>query len=348
MKALITAVSAGLGATGVLWWVLGLPLGVDTAVYRAGGWAVVHGQPLYEHLRALPDWTPDLPFTYPPFAALLFAPFTLLPAQLCWSLLAAAAAPALLVTVRAFTDAPRWWLVLGGFALYPVWQGIGLGQVNLVLMAMVIADVLVLRQSRYRGLLIGVAAAIKLVPLIFIGHLLLTGRRADALRAAGAFAAATALGFLVLPGDSARYWTSAIFNDHFAQMKGWIGNQSWQGFVTRTAPEDWRFALIAGFGVLAVVATALVVRRLHLAGDARGALLATAGCALLVSPISWTHHWVWLVPLLAYRPALRLLAPVFALPVAFTGNVYLFTAVVLLGTQVRVPSRDLRPARSLR
>ncbi|MDI5977069.1 glycosyltransferase 87 family protein [Amycolatopsis magusensis] len=348
MKALIALVSAGLGAAGLLWCVLGLPLGVDTAVYRAGGWAVLHGEPLYEHLRALPGWTPELPFTYPPFAALLFTPFATLPAQLCWSLLAMTAAPALLVTVRAFTDDRRWWLVLGGFALYPVWQGIGLGQVNLVLMALVVTDVLVLRDSRYRGLLIGLAAAIKLVPLIFIGHLLLTGRRTAALRALGAFAAATALGFLVLPEDSVRYWTSAIFNDHFAQTKGWIGNQSWQGFVARTAPEDWGLPLTAGFCVPAVFASALVARRLHLAGDARGALLTTAGCALLVSPISWTHHWVWLVPLLAFRPSLRLLAPVFALPVAITGELYLITAVVLLGARVRAPSRRLTRARSLR
>ncbi|AXB43124.1 glycosyltransferase 87 family protein [Amycolatopsis albispora] len=345
MKALITVVSVVLGAIGPLWWVLDLPLGVDTAVYRAGGWAVLHGQPLYDHLAALPDWAPELPFTYPPFAALLCTPLALLPAQWCWSLLAMAAAPALAVTVRAFTDDRRWWLVLGGFALYPVWQSVGLGQVNLVLMAMVTADVLVLRESRYRGLLIGVAAAIKLVPLIFIGHLLLTGRRAGALRALGAFAGATTLGFLALPRDSLRYWTSALVNDHFAQTGGWIGNQSWHGFVTRTVPEDWRSAVIAGGCAVAVVATALVVRRLHQGGDTRGALLATAGCALLVSPISWTHHWVWLVPLLVHRPVLRPLAAVFALPVVLTGNAYLFTAVLLLGMRA---GGLLSPVRSLR
>jgi alpha-1,2-mannosyltransferase len=87
--------------------------------------------------------------------------------------------------------------------------------------------------------------------LIFIAHLLLTGRRADALRALGTFAGATALGAVLLPADSVRYWTSALFNDHFAQMKGWVGNQSWAGFAARTAPGWPWLAAMAALGVAA-------------------------------------------------------------------------------------------------
>lgn len=339
-------VTAGLALVAVLWWALGRPLGVDSAVYRAGGIAVLRGEPLYGHLSALPGWAPELPFTYPPFAALLFTPFAAVPVQWCWGLVALTAAPALMLALRPY--APGAPALLAAFGLQPVWQTVGLGQLNLVLMALVVTDVL-RRRGAAGGVLIGLAAAIKLVPLVFVGHLLLTGRRADAFRALGTFAAATSLGAVLLPADSARYWTSALFNDHFEQMKGWVGNQSWAGFAARTAPgQVWLLA----FAALAVAGAVLVVRWRHREGDERGALLVTAGCALLVSPISWTHHWVWIAPALGYlladgrRWAALLLAAVFTgwtvavVPggqgrerawtagQALIGNAYLLVAVV--------------------
>jgi alpha-1,2-mannosyltransferase len=278
----------------VVWWSLDRPLGVDSAVYRAGGIAVLRGEPLYGHLSALPGWAPELPFTYPPFAALLFTAFAAVPVQWCWGLVALTAAPALVLALRPY--APGAGVLLAAFGLQPVWQTVGLGQLNLVLMALVVVDVL-RRRGAAGGVLIGLAAAIKLVPLIFVGHLLLTGRRADAVRALGTFAGATALGAVLLPADSARYWTSALFSDHFAQMKGWVGNQSWAGFAARTAPgQTWPLALAA----LVVAAAVVIVRWRWREGDERGALLVTAGCGLLVSPISWTHHWVWIAPALGY------------------------------------------------
>jgi alpha-1,2-mannosyltransferase len=241
------------------WWWLGRPLGVDSAVYRAGGIAVLRGEPLYAHLSALPGWAPELPFTYPPFAALLFTPFAAVPVQWCWGLVAVAAVPAPALALRPF--APGGVPLLAAFGLQPVWQTVGLGQLNLILMALVVVDVLCRRGTRSGGVLIGLAAAIKLIPLIFVARLLLTGRRADALRALGA---------VLLPADSVRYWTSALFNDHFAQMKGWVGNQSWAGFAARTAPDrpwlarerDWTAgqALIGNaYLLVAVVAGAVLV-----------------------------------------------------------------------------------------
>ncbi|WP_410663271.1 glycosyltransferase 87 family protein [Amycolatopsis sp. lyj-84] len=303
------------------WWISDTPLGIDSAVYRAGGYAVVHGESLYSPLLALPGWALDLPFTYPPFAALLFTSLTVLPTQLCWGLLALAAAPSLYVALRPFADRAHLpLLLLGAFALQPVWQSIGLGQVNLVLMAAVVADMFLLRDSRYRGIAIGIVAAIKLIPLIFIVHLLVVRRFADAARALAAFAGATAFALVVLPGDSVRYWTSAIFNAHFAATKGWVGNQSWQGFVGRTLPEGGAATVVivaasAAFAVLAM----WLVHRLHRAGDDRAALLVTAGCSLLVSPISWTHHWVWVVPALGYLAAKGRRGAAIVVAALFTG-----------------------------
>ncbi|MDQ7806401.1 glycosyltransferase 87 family protein [Amycolatopsis sp. A133] len=318
-------VTAVLGLVAVVWWSLGRPLGVDSAVYRAGGMAVLRGEPLYGHLSGLPGWAPELPFTYPPFAALLFTPFAAVPVQWCWGLIALTAAPALALVLRPY--APGAAPLLAAFGLQPVWQTVGLGQLNLVLMALVVVDVL-RRRGAGGGVLIGLAAAVKLVPLIFVAHLLLTGRRADAFRALGTFAAATALGAVLLPSDSARYWTSALFNDHFAQMKGWVGNQSWAGFAARTAPGAvWPLA----FAAPAVAGAAIVVRWRHREGDDRGALLVTAGCALLVSPISWTHHWVWIVPALGYLLAGGRRWFALALAVLFTG----WTVAVVPGGQGR-------------
>lgn len=288
-----------------VWWLRGMPLGVDSAVYRAGGFAVVRGERLYSPLLALPGWAPELPFTYPPFAALLFTSLTALPAQLSWGVLALAAAPSLYIALRPFAEQAHLpVLLIGAFALQPVWQTIGLGQVNLVLMAAVVADLFLLRDSRWRGLTIGIVAAVKLIPLIFLVHLLVVRRTADAVRGLAAFLCATAFAMVVLPADSVRYWTSAIFNDHFTEMKGWVGNQSWQGFVARTLPEGRTATVtILAFGLLCAASAMWLVRRLHLVGDDRAAVLVTAGCSVLLSPISWTHHWVWVVPALGLLAA---------------------------------------------
>jgi alpha-1,2-mannosyltransferase len=318
---IIGGVTTVLASVSLIWWISGWPLGVDSSVYRAGGFAVIHGESLYAPLRALPDWAPELPFTYPPFAALLFVSLTALPTQLCWGLLALAAAPSLYCALRPFADRAHLpLLLLGAFAVQPVWQSIGLGQVNLILMAVVVTDLLLPPGSRYRGIAIGIVAAVKLIPLIFIVHLLVIRRVGDAARALAAFLAATAFAVAVLPEDSARYWTSAVFNDHFAEMKGWVGNQSWQGFVARTLPEG-RTATVAivGFGVVCGVLAMWLVRRLHHAGDDRGALLVTAGCALLISPISWTHHWVWVIPALGYLTARGHRRVALLVAVLFTG-----------------------------
>ncbi|WET83010.1 glycosyltransferase 87 family protein [Amycolatopsis sp. QT-25] len=303
------------------WWIRELPLGVDSAVYRAGGFAVVRKESLYSPLRALPGWAPELPFTYPPFAALLFSSLTALPTQLCWGLLALAAAPSLYFALRPFADRAHLpLLLLGAFALQPVWQTIGLGQVNLVLMAAVVTDLLLLRDSRRCGIMIGIVAAVKLVPLIFIVHLLVARRTADAARALAAFLGATVFAMVVLPADSVRFWTSAIFNDHFAEMKGWVGNQSWQGFVARTVPEGrTATVVIVVSGVVFAVLSMWFVHRLHRAGDDRAAVLVTAGCSLLISPISWTHHWVWVVPAIGFFAAGGHREVALAVAVVFTG-----------------------------
>ncbi|MFD5824122.1 glycosyltransferase 87 family protein [Lentzea sp. NPDC060358] len=317
-SALAPVLAAVLSSAAVVWWVLDRPLGVDSGVYRAGALAVLHGQSLYAPLTALPDWSPALPFTYPPIAAVVFLPLAVLPLQWGWGLLTAGTVLALGTCLR-LAGGP-WWVLPVLLCLEPVWRTAGLGQVNVLLMALVLADVLALRGSRCCGVLIGVAAAVKLTPLIFVAHLLLTGRPRDAVRALAVFAGLGVAGFVLMPGDAVRYWTSTMLGVNKAGGNGWWGNQSVSGLVERVADGS---PLLLGVLVLACLGVAAaLVRSLHREGDAVGAVLATAFAGVLVSPISWTHHWVWVAPLCAVLLARRRFGHAAALVALCTGWVF--------------------------
>lgn len=302
----VAGVAVALGALAVFAWLSGRGLGVDSSVYRAGALTFLNGDPLYAPLTTGEPWAPALPFTYPPIAAILFVPLTYLPAQLAWGLLAVLSALSLAALVRL--SLPRtsanWQVLLvfaGAFALEPVWRTLALGQVNLVLAALVAVDVLVLRGRPGGGVLIGLAAAVKLTPLIFVAHLALTGRWADAGRAVGTFVLLNLAAWALLPGDTAAFWGRALIDGNDATTNSWIGNQSINGLVQRLTGEGhWAMAVWAGAGALCLGVGALVVTRLAKRGDQVGALLVTAFAGLLVSPVSWTHHWVWVVPLVGW------------------------------------------------
>ena len=369
---------------GLYAWHLGASYGVDNAVYREGGSAVLHGRSLYDPLLTLPSWCPPLPFTYPPAAGVLFAPLALIPLQLGWTLMAAMSALALGMLPRTLQCGMI--MVLLAVAAEPVWRSLSLGQVNIVLMGLILLDVLALRGSRYSGMLIGLTAAVKLTPLIFVLHLLLVGRRADAARAAGTFGAASLVGALVLPVDSLHYWTEGVLGGNNATANSWFGNQSINGLVQRLSGEaDGAFTVVVVLSVLVLVLGGLAVRSLAKRDEPVAALLVTAFCGLLVSPISWTHHWVWVVPTFIFlgsrlrtvrqRVGLVLLASLFTgwvlrlVPNGGTaelhwtplqvllGNAYLWAVVPLLVMLVRVPAAvpapeadadELSPAESAR
>jgi alpha-1,2-mannosyltransferase len=296
-------VPAGVVLAGVVCWLINWRLGVDSAVYRSGALALLHGEPLYDSmsLSAEPAWA-RLPFTYPPTAALLFAPLGMFPTQVSWGLLGALSLLGMTFVIRtcvlALPDRPSW-LTPGKATL--VLSVLLLGQINLVLMAMVVVDVLVLKGSRYSGGLTGVAAAVKLTPLIFVPYLLLTGRRADAMRAAGTFLALQALMFVLIPHDTVRFWTHAVSDPARTGPTYWAGNQSLNGLLLRLtdlAPWSLKAALV--LSALLAIPAAFAVRRLHERGQDLAGLLVVAFFGLLVSPVSWSHHWVWVVPLVVY------------------------------------------------
>jgi alpha-1,2-mannosyltransferase len=156
-------------------------------------------------------------------------------------------------------------------------------------MAMVAFDCLA-PNKRWRGVLVGIAAAIKLTPAVFLLFFLLRKDYKSALRAGVTFLAASALAFVLLPGPSVEYWTKLIFSGDRIGSPVHVGNQSLRGAFARLGQDP--YWILVALVVLAL--TMYVVRR----ADVTSALTTTALCGLLVSPVSWVHHWVWLVPVL--------------------------------------------------
>ncbi|MCP9952041.1 glycosyltransferase 87 family protein [Actinomadura madurae] len=219
---------------------------VDLEVYREGGRAVLRGAPLYDFLTQPPQL---LPFTYPPIAAVLAVPFTLLPwraAQWAWTGLIYVALA--IVVWYAFRDlirrTGRWAPLTAGvlFAamawLDPVRDQVRFGQVGLFLLAMCLADCCA-RTARWpRGALVGLALAIKLVPGVFLVYFLITGRREALANAVLTAAAATLAGFALLPSDSSGYWFGALLQggDRTGAVDG-TTNQAIHGIVARILDE---------------------------------------------------------------------------------------------------------------
>ncbi|MFD0409331.1 glycosyltransferase 87 family protein [Kitasatospora sp. NPDC127116] len=283
---------------------------VDMLVYRAEGQAVVRGEDLYA--MRLPGW--DLPATYPPFAAMLFVPSTwfdvstlrVLVMLLNYALLAAAVH--LSLKLAGWPKQHRAAVVILatglGIWLEPVFTTFQYGQVNLGILCLVLWDLTRPDRHRLKGVGIGLATAIKITPGLFAVYLFLTGRVRAALVSAGTFLAAGLIGWAVLPDASYGFWTTYLWDPSRVGVTVLVDNQSLRGAVCRLLDVNdpglvglIASALVATFGLgVAVLAgrSARVLRR----ADAWGAVCA-ALTALLVSPISWTHHWVWCIPLLA-------------------------------------------------
>jgi alpha-1,2-mannosyltransferase len=283
--------------------------GFDLQVYLDGGQQALH------HPGNLYSWHYEndlgIQFTYTPFAALLFAVGSVLPFHVLLGLVALVSTLALAATVWIAFRELGWrtpartgaTLLVTGLVFWtePVQRGLFLGQVELVLMALVVWDLCQPDRRPWKGAATGLAAAIKLVPLLFIAYLLLIRRFRQAAVAAGVFAATVVIGFAVLPGPSKYFWIDGNFFQ--ASRTGFVGdqqNQSLNGMLTRLVGSvnggfaPW-LAVAIVVGVLGLAAAAA----LHNSGRTYPGLMAAALTALLVSPISWDHHWVWIAPGLA-------------------------------------------------
>lgn len=183
----------------------------------------------------------------------------------------------------------------GALALEPVWQNLTFGQVNLVLMLAVLID-FTRPDWRWSGVLVGVAAGVKLTPLVFVVLLVLIGRRMAAVRALLAFASTVVIGLALMPGSAKTYWTHNLVKASRIGPPENSHNQSVFGTLTRFldhAPPRLLWLAVAGPLALAIVVIAAAWWR---RGDRVLGISLAAMAMLLASPVSWSHHWVWAVP----------------------------------------------------
>lgn len=330
------------------WRLLGhTPYRIDVDVYRMGGRAWLDGRPLYAdgamfHTRG----GLDLPFTYPPLAAVAFAPFA-------WLSLEAASAAITLTTLvlliaaitivltrldvwprTAVTGEPAWlrrvWLataIVAPAVVYfePIRSNFDFGQINVVLMTLVIADCVPRRTPWPRGVLLGLAIALKLTPAVFLLYFLLRRDTRALLVSVATAAAATVAGCALAWRDSREYWTETVRNTERIGTATLNTNQNIAGALARLGlGEGVRFVLwtLACFAVLAL--TVWAARRLLGADEPVLALVCVAMFGLVVSPVSWSHHWVWMLPavlvcaVVAYRHRHVVLGVVTLVGVALT------------------------------
>ena len=275
---------------------------VDLVVYRSGAAAILHGARLYQMRTAA-----GLHFTYPPLSAILATPLAALPlrlAMLAWiPMVYGPLAIAIWFGFRPLLDRAGSWswaalaCLLGGCAvLTPIWQEMAFGQIDLFLLALCLLDCAVPRPRWPRGILIGLATAIKLVPGVFIVYLLITGRRKAAAVAAASFAVWTGAAFILAPHDSITYWTSAIFDSSRLGGNAAAGNQSLRGMILRAflpghaPPPVWLLAAAA-----VAVAGFAAARACWQRGDEMAGIAITGLLAALLSPVAWIHHLCWAV-----------------------------------------------------
>ncbi|MFD4989222.1 glycosyltransferase 87 family protein [Streptomyces sp. NPDC058374] len=294
----------------------------DTLVYRAEGRAVVDGSDLYGF--TVTEW--ELPATYPPFAAILFVPTTWLPItalKVCF-ILGNTALLALLVHLSCRlagrpTHAPFLLLAVAvGIWLEPVFQTLLFGQINLALVCLVLWDLTRPAGALGKGFALGVATGVKLTPGIFIVHLLITGRVREGLTALASFTGTVLLGALVLPSATVDFFTRRLYETGRVGLAWLVDNQSLQGLITRTLHTEHPGLAWAVPAAAVGLAGLWLARRLG--GEGPWPVLVTAVTGLLVSPISWSHHWVWCVPLLVALLARGSTALAAALTVLFLAR----------------------------
>ncbi|MET0234601.1 MAG: glycosyltransferase 87 family protein [Kibdelosporangium sp.] len=277
---------------GVAWLVLMAEIyHLDLDVYRIGVTTWLAGGDLYSTLPETVHGL-SLPFIYPPIAAAMMVPLAAVSFPVAGAALTTLTIALVAVTLTIVLDSlglSRRWLALIPLALViePVLSTLDYGQINVVLMALVAADCLVPKPRWPRGMLVGLAAAVKLTPAAFLLFFLLRRDHRAMVNTAVAFASATVTGFLVAWHESIQFWTQEIFHTGDKVGVHYVANQSILGVLTR-------FDAVVLWPLLAAAVMALTVIGMRRAEPAL-ALAVNALAMLLVSPISWSHHWVWCV-----------------------------------------------------
>ena len=316
------------------------PIMVDLEVYRHAGSVLLAGGNFYD----LPG---PLQFLYPPFAAVLAVPLALLPTtvvQLGWT---AAGALALVAILHRF-GLQSWLLsVASAVAVYvvePIVQTLAFGQLGIFLVALIVLDLVpgprvFSRRLLPEGVLTAIATAIKLTPAIFVVYLLVVRKYRAFWVAVITGIAITLLSAAVVPAASYEFWTRLAHGDTgLGHSIIYYTNQSVMADIVRIFGLG-RAPAIAGLVLSAVVAVAGVWAAMlwHRLGDVRLAVNLCGVAGLLASPVSWLHHFVWVVPLAMSLVERRRIGPR-SLPTWFLALGWLFVGWVVVAPFTDLPN----------
>lgn len=273
----------------------------DLRIYRGAIDSMLQGRGLYDFM--MPIATGPSPFLYPPFAALIMLPTQAIPlgsVETGWILIQMAMTVAVVLlmvrgagwTGQRTVPATAWTLFL---VSAPVMFNISLGQISLPIMLLALADVVLLPQ-RWRGTLIGIAGAVKLTPMFFVPYFLVTRQWRAAINASVSFGVAAAIGFVTLPHESFRYWTSVVFNSNRIPNLGSPRNLTILGDLKMWKVPDSVQGPLWGLLALSVAVLALWAGWRHYrAGEPVAAAIVIGVATTAIGPIAWNHHLVWLV-----------------------------------------------------
>ncbi|RJQ76301.1 DUF2029 domain-containing protein [Pseudonocardiaceae bacterium YIM PH 21723] len=308
---------------GALYWASQGAL-TDLVVYRGGAHDLVTTGDPYHYTSGK-----GLVFTYPVFSALLFTPLLVLPKFAAELLVTVGSVGLLTLVVRHLFPGGHWPIIAALVLISePVRENLFLGQINVLLIAMVVVDFTVLRGTRWQGLLTGIATGIKITPALFVVYLLVTRQWRAVLTAGLGFLGTVAIGALAGLHATITYFGTLLLDAGRVGGIGFVSNQSVRGALTRLFGDS---AGPAG-AVLSLLGLVLAFRaawQAHRRDEEILALLLVGAGGLLASPISWSHHWIWFALLLTFclypgRPrAVRIIAAIGGL-VLLTGPMWLY------------------------
>lgn len=314
-------------SVGVCWHLFGhAGYRIDIDVYQMGAQAWLDGRPLYTHgvganARDVMFHTPiglDLPFTYPPLAAVAFSPFAWLHMPAASTAITALTLLLLLTsTMIVLTRLQVWsdsvqlpgaaWLrrlcatvlIVAPASMWmePIAANFAFGQINVVLMTLVIADCVPVRSRWPRGMLLGLGIALKLTPAVFLLYFVMRRDVRSTVTSLVSFGVATLLGFALAWNDSWEYWTHTVHHTDRIGSAALNTDQNIAGALARlniAAEPQFVLWAIASTAVLAL--TVWAIWQVLRAGESIVAIICVALFGLMVSPVSWSHHWVWVLP----------------------------------------------------
>lgn len=298
--------------------------GIDFSVYWFGGTILndAGGSPsdLYGPSVAAAGG-PNLPFTYPPFAALVFGLLARLPQPVALTLFNAAgiaiAAWVAATIVKYWSAKSNWraalasgrsrWIAAALFLavvlLGPWRETLAFGQINILLMGLMAVDLLGSHSKRkgFRssGILVGAAAGIKLTPLVFGLYFLMRKDWRGLANMGIGFAGTVLLGWVLRPAESLQFWLEILPDTSRIGGAGYVDNLSIKGALLHFGVSQDSVTLPWLALSLATVVLAAFLIRAASAQGARVIAMSTAALTmLLISPVSWSHHWVWMAVVL--------------------------------------------------